>query len=234
MDIYNYSPFTGEFLGKTKARLDPIEQKPMVPKNATTIAPPRTKKGHVRVFSDEAWSQVADHRGQEYWQDGKSYVIEELGAVVPEGASIVAPLPNREHLKKQAMHRIDQFHSQMMLDLTGNPTNEERNTWPRKLMAALAIDSGDTSELHLRALREGAVQRGLSAEEFAAVIIAKDSKFASLQDIADATRGMARAAVAKMFDEIEDIQAIQAALDKLFADLLVSAQSEIEEWQNAS
>jgi hypothetical protein len=41
MDIcYNYRAETGEYVGESVFRRDPIENMPMIPANATEIAPP--------------------------------------------------------------------------------------------------------------------------------------------------------------------------------------------------
>lgn len=109
MDIYNFSPLTGEYVATSTARLDPLEGKPMIPANATDVAPPAALAGHVRIFADGAWSQVEDNRGTAYWADGVRHEINAMGDTVPAGASLSAPPPppiTAAQVKAEANRRI--------------------------------------------------------------------------------------------------------------------------------
>ncbi|HEY6093822.1 MAG TPA: hypothetical protein VIU93_02605 [Gallionellaceae bacterium] len=89
--IFNYTD-EGEYIGQSVAELDPIEGLPMIPRNATTIAPPPAVAGSVRVFGAGAWSQVVDNRGAWYLPSGQSVQLDKLADAVPAGATRNAPV----------------------------------------------------------------------------------------------------------------------------------------------
>ena len=95
MLFYNYSRETFEYIGEPEeARLDPVEQQPMIPAFATTIAPPSVEANKIAIFDSEAgkWSVVSDFRGTVYYKDnGASDIITNTGAVIPDGCSTIAP-----------------------------------------------------------------------------------------------------------------------------------------------
>ncbi|MDG4650125.1 hypothetical protein P6F26_16880 [Roseibacterium sp. SDUM158017] len=99
MQLYHYSPITGEFLGETQARPSPLEPGEfLIPAHATATAPPAAGANQVAVFSGEAWSMQADFRGTSYWTDAATLVeIAEIGTTVPEGATTTAP-PSARHV----------------------------------------------------------------------------------------------------------------------------------------
>jgi len=96
MEIYHYDPKTLEFLGKTFARKDPLEEgRYLIPANATGITPPQLGPNETCVFnkSNNSWSKVADYRGQDYYDSsGKKYAVKKLGETLPEW-SIMDPPP---------------------------------------------------------------------------------------------------------------------------------------------
>lgn len=81
MQIYNYSKVTGEYLGATTAKLDPIDGLPLVPAFATATVPPATGQYQVAVFENEAWTVKEDHRDRDAWliTDASRVVIELIG-----------------------------------------------------------------------------------------------------------------------------------------------------------
>lgn len=86
-DIYRYHPYTGEFQGRSEARMDPLESgRPLVPANATLEAPPEALEGHARVFDGAAWTQVEDHRGESVYNkaDASGVSVDWLGEIGPE------------------------------------------------------------------------------------------------------------------------------------------------------
>lgn len=95
MNIYNYSPNTGEFLGAEIADADPLEAgKFLIPAHATTVQPPSVGDGFAACFVAGAWLAVEDHRGATSWdkQTQEPKVVEDLGAV-PSGFTLATP-PN--------------------------------------------------------------------------------------------------------------------------------------------
>jgi len=78
--VYNLRADTREFIGEGDAYIPPFTG---LPADCTSIAPPKTTKGKVAVFSDESqsWSLVEDHRGETVYstETGESFLILELG-----------------------------------------------------------------------------------------------------------------------------------------------------------
>lgn len=88
--FYLFDAASGEFQGTYEAQESPLEPGVHIaPVHSTDIAPLELSAKQAAVFADGAWSAVADHRG-ETWYDqttGNAVEIEELG----EPASHLAP-----------------------------------------------------------------------------------------------------------------------------------------------
>ena len=69
MKIYNYLD-DGEYIGESTAGTSPLDNEPLIPKNATTIAPPAEQIKKARVFNGEAWNLVDDLRGETRYAKG--------------------------------------------------------------------------------------------------------------------------------------------------------------------
>ncbi len=86
MQIYHYSPQTGEYLGSSSAAPDPLDVGQfLVPANATTAAPPTAPENTVARFANEAWQVVEDNRGDYYDFDRNPQRISEIGVPIPPG-----------------------------------------------------------------------------------------------------------------------------------------------------
>jgi len=89
-----FDPVTSELLGKGVAAPDPVEGKPLVPANATLVAPPKTiPTGKAAVWDVRAgkWTLMADHRGTIYdTTTGQPEQWEKLGPL-PAGKTHIAP-----------------------------------------------------------------------------------------------------------------------------------------------
>lgn len=94
MDIFHYHPDTGEFLGQGLADQDPRDgDNWLIPAHATTTEPPTALAGKARVWGGSSWTQVADHRGETWWDsEGKPVTIENLGNPATEGLSSTEPV----------------------------------------------------------------------------------------------------------------------------------------------
>lgn len=94
MRIFHYHVDTGEFVGQGVARPDPLEAgRYLVPRHATTKAPPKSGANEVAVYQSGGWSLVPDHRGAVYWTaDGARAEVEGIGETVPVDA-LDAPPP---------------------------------------------------------------------------------------------------------------------------------------------
>lgn len=108
MNVYKYND-NGEYTGTEEALLDPLETEQqgkniyLLPTNATFTEPSETQEGCVNVWNGEAWEQLEDNRGIEYWLPEDKYgasahEMKELGAL-PEGATTTAPEQTFEELK---------------------------------------------------------------------------------------------------------------------------------------
>lgn len=117
MNVYKYNEKTKEYIGTEQAQLDPLETKKqqkniyLLPANATFKEPPEAHEGFARVWNGEAWEQVEDNRGTEYWLPGEGYgtpahEMTELGPL-PEGATTTAPEKMLDELKADKLAEID-------------------------------------------------------------------------------------------------------------------------------
>lgn len=96
MEIYNYSPLTGEYVVATQARPDPLDEGNfLIPANATTDAPPAFGDDEIPVWENGAWVVKPDFRGTKYWTVDGAFVVEgevkEIGETVPDGAVLSDP-----------------------------------------------------------------------------------------------------------------------------------------------
>ena len=108
MNVYKYND-NGEYIGTEEALLDPLETEQqekevyLLPANATFTEPLEAQEGYVNVWNGEAWEQVEDNRGIEYWLPEDKFgaparEMKELGAL-PEGATLTPPEQTLEELK---------------------------------------------------------------------------------------------------------------------------------------
>lgn len=118
--LYHTHPVTGEFVGSSLARLDPLEGLPVIPAHATLTPPPEAVQGHTAVFAEGVWTNVVDHRGQIFYRPDRTPVTIALG-VEPEQdwTTEPAPLSGPEiisGIKREAARRIaDSGHDWMAL-----------------------------------------------------------------------------------------------------------------------
>jgi len=98
-ELYHFNGETGEFVGKSPARKDPMDEgNYLIPANATDIAAPH-KEGTAAVFTDGFWANVDDNRGEVYWlPSGEQVTISNLDHVKPDDALDEAPIPNPRSL----------------------------------------------------------------------------------------------------------------------------------------
>lgn len=82
MKIYNYSE-SGEYVCESTAGVSPLDGLPLIPRNATTIAPPGPQNKKARIFGDNTWSLVDDFRGETRYKKGtrESVTIDFLGPI---------------------------------------------------------------------------------------------------------------------------------------------------------
>lgn len=68
MTIYTFDTGTYQFLYEYEATRDPLENKILMPPNATTIKPPSVKSGELLIYNKRfnRWDIIIDHRGKWY------------------------------------------------------------------------------------------------------------------------------------------------------------------------
>lgn len=148
MNVYKYNEDTKEYVRTEKAQLDPLETKKqqknvyLLPANATFTEPPEAPEGFARVWNGEAWEQVQDNRGVEYWMSKDKYgvparVMEELGAL-PEGATLTPPKQTQEEKDNiEALAVKSELQTlavnAMMMSLADDDLVETKNTYQTKL-----------------------------------------------------------------------------------------------------
>lgn len=86
---YHYDANTGEYL---TAGEEPVPAHTGLPANSTHQVPPAVQDGFTRVFRDEAWNQVEDHRGQTVYLKATrdALKVKELGAL-RDTVTLLAP-----------------------------------------------------------------------------------------------------------------------------------------------
>lgn len=99
MNIYHYDE-TGEYKGTAVARQDPLDSsRYLIPRNATTIAPPAAEEGKALVFSGSAWGLREDHRGKlVYNEENRTGVMVFSLGPVPSGFVLDAPTSDFDEL----------------------------------------------------------------------------------------------------------------------------------------
>ena len=93
MQIYHYNQNTGELTGQTNARPDPLEPgRWLIPKHATTIAPPTIGENEVAVFASGAWTLQPDYRTTPVWDTATAEPVQMDGiGPLPDGLTLIEP-----------------------------------------------------------------------------------------------------------------------------------------------
>lgn len=91
--LYSYHRETGELIGTVAPDTNPRRPAGWLhPAFTTDKAPPSTGTGESAVFSNGAWSVVADRRGETWWTaEGEPVVVTDLGD--PATAGLLAEAP---------------------------------------------------------------------------------------------------------------------------------------------
>ena len=148
MNVYKYDEKTKEYIGTEEALLDPLETEQqgeniyLLPANATFTAPTEPQDGYVNVWNGEAWQEVEDNRGVEYWLPEDTYgaparEMKELGAL-PEGATLTPPKQiqvEKDNIEVSVVKNELQTLAvnAMMMNLAGDDLEETKNTYQTKL-----------------------------------------------------------------------------------------------------
>ena len=153
MNVYKYDEKTKEYIGTEEALLDPLETELkgenvyLLPANATFTAPTEPQDGYVNVWNGEAWQEVEDHRGVEYWLPEDKFgtparEMKELGAL-PEGATFNAPEKTLDELKTDKIAALKAERDQkevLPIEYNGNSFDYDDKARDRINAAIIALD----------------------------------------------------------------------------------------------
>lgn len=117
MKIYHYSRKTGELLGESQARENPLESgKYLIPAYATDVEPSEAGENEVAVFDEtsQEWTIVADYRGQAFWDsDRNEHEISELGVEPDPDWLTEDPGPSETELQQQFENKQESMITQL-------------------------------------------------------------------------------------------------------------------------
>lgn len=156
MNVYKYND-NGEYIGTEEALLDPLETEQqekevyLLPANATFIEPPEVQESFARVWNGEAWEQVEDNRGVEYWLPEDKFgaparEMKELGAL-PEGATTTPPeqtIDEVKVIKKSALKAERDQKEVLPIEYNGNSFDYDDKARDRINAAIIALDMAGT------------------------------------------------------------------------------------------
>ena len=152
------------------------------------------------ILPFSASSIDASEHGQKIWMEINAGEWGDIQPFVGVGLGV---------LKKESIQKIGEKHGQMLAQLSGNATIEERETWTLKLSAAQAsINAGKPSELAVLLFDAEAKADGVSIMEKCARVVAYNQAYAMLIGIASGIKTRAENAVKAATDG----EAIEAAL----------------------
>ena len=222
MKIYNYHPVTREFLNESVADPDPLsEGQWLIPAHATDHAPTiEPSENEVLVINEDGdrWSRVVDLRGETYWlNDGEKIVITELGDVIPPTALREEPdIRTTEEAITDAIELIKSRHAQVLADLSGNATVEERDTWPlqKEWSVKYLASQGEYEKALLLGLMTQAEVTALgenAAQVMAEKIIAKSAAM----DLLTSKAGGLKRTAEEILNSVTDKEQIPAILESL-------------------
>lgn len=153
MNVYKYND-NGEYIGTEETLLDPLETEQqgkniyLLPTNATFTEPSKAQEGYVNVWNGEAWEQVEDNRGVEYWMPEDKFgaparEMKELGAL-PEGATLTPPEQTQDEKNQEfanaAKVKLENLAvSAMMAQLAGSDISAQQTEYQSNI-AVLSDD----------------------------------------------------------------------------------------------
>lgn len=217
MNIYHYNPLTGEKIGSSIARLDPVEKKPMIPAHATTDAPPSTGSKQVAVREGNAWTVKPDYRGTTYWlPDGSRGEITAIGIEPPAGAVFSEPekILTDNEIIAMAERDIDLLCDTVYTQYASRATRYEQK-YQESLRYVAAGYPGTVSANDYPYLVYESAKRGLTKREQADLIIAMAVAFNQFGAHAEAARAELPGAVAAGIDTTEKQNAADAIVSAI-------------------
>lgn len=111
-----------------------------------------------------------------------------------------------------ALATIDENHATILQNLTGEVTVEERDTWPVKGQAAMAIKAGTATAAQTAMIRTEADLAGDDFNQLVDYLIARTESSMQIVGLASGLRRAARAAIRACTTEAE-VKAALASID---------------------
>lgn len=100
-----------------------------------------------------------------------------------------------EERQAEALTSLDQEHAEILRNLTGNATIEERDTWQSKALAAEAIQAGNANPYQLDMIGTEASLSGVEVAELVTTILTKNAGFMKMIGLAAGHRAATREAI---------------------------------------
>ena len=158
MKEYFYNEETNELLFEQEAFIDPLETELaghdifMLSANATFVEPPTKRDGYAIVWNGEAWDEVEDHRGTQYWFSSDSYYTEPmtmnmLGAL-PNGITLTRPEKTADEIAIEEMFKAKSeradYVSKIVVEVDGMKFDGDETSQDRMARSVVALN--DDSE----------------------------------------------------------------------------------------
>lgn len=142
--IHHFLPQTGEYMGQSIARLDPVGKKPLVPAHSTIVAPPDDELGvnEIIIFNGAEWVIVMDYRGHVFYDgNGQEVTITEIDKTPDDSWSVDKPAPTHDELTAYlSSYRYDIENGGVLMGdgVQYWTTRDSRSAWNRIHASALA------------------------------------------------------------------------------------------------
>ena len=196
MQIFNYSPDTGEYLGASEARESPLEEGVfLVPANATKLVPPSPADNEIAVFDGDQWGLVADLRGVTLYDTATKHPVKVTGlGVEPNGNTLteIAPVAFEkwqggawvEDLDAKKAHKkreINAAADNALAALTDPYPQAEKLSWDKQEAEARGFLSDPAALVPL--VSQIAAARGLDITALCLLIVANADNFVTVSGL---------------------------------------------------
>lgn len=224
MEIYIANPITGEYVGASKAQIDPIATKRegntvhVLPAHSTTSEVPDLSNDEVAVLEGDSWVVKKDYRGHTiYSHTTKEAVVQREIGNLPFGYSLDKPgtydywgankwVTNMEEellaTKQEQKQKLKRLAESMLSSVTSLLPTEEQVSWDRQERQAKLWLSGSKEDTLL--LDNIASSRGITKDELANKIISKSTAY----DVFGGSVIGQRQALEKLIEEASSVEEV--------------------------
>ena len=122
MIVYKYDKYTGEYLGETRAFLDPLETKKRgvsifaYPSSTTDVEPLQAKEGFIVIYDKDKkkWEYKVDYRGRKVYnkKTGEEFIVIETGEI-PSNFTFEKPVKIKELREEKVQEVKEEFIKQL-------------------------------------------------------------------------------------------------------------------------